>query len=141
MERAERRKRIEISSSRDSRCNFYLQTISLKAGRKLSIRVDANALPSPPLCCRGKDATTQLKVRYSPGRFNENAHTRARTRSHANEGNMQSGFDRIANATRVHTHTHARTRRGRCLFEHPLLKSCQRPLNHSFRSLIVNVPR
>lgn len=51
----------------------------------------------------------RLKVRYSPGRFNENAHTRARTRSHANEGNMQSGFDRIANATRVHTHTRTYT--------------------------------
>lgn len=80
----------------------------------------------------------QLKVHYSPGRFNENAHTQARTRSHANEGDMQSGFDRIANATRVHTCIEGD---GRCLFEHPLLKSRQRPLNHSFRSLIVNVPR
>lgn len=111
--------------------------------RKLSIRLDANtlSLSSPLLSRKGCDYNLKFIIR----RFNENAHTYthrvARTRSHANEGNMQSGFDRIANATRVHTYIRAQRGTVVSLFEHPLLKSCQRPLNHSFRSLIVNVPR
>ena len=62
--------------------------------------------------------------------------THERTRSHANEKICRAGFDRIVNATRVHTYIG-----GRVSLRLPLAEPCQRPLNLSFRSLIVNAPR